>query len=670
MYTFVTAYRNYLKKMKIRNIVLVLAAGLGCMSAGAVESDAADSVFTKLISGVSITFTIQNDSNRTVFIGNGHDAAITAAYSDALTIPAAVRQNDSIYTVAGIADSAFYACRLSAIELPKDLGSIGCGAFKLCENLRRVTLKAEHAFDVGVEAFDSIAAECVLYVPEGTLGAYARAGWTSDVFGGGLVETNHDTVNYSVENGIVSEYLQKVVYPDSNYSFTRITSYAYKVTSYKKNLPWPVRIEVPVAHGGRALVAEIFRDSLPVRSDTFIVGQKFLDLWNLVPQCDYTYRVCLIDTVGENSLLSEGAFTTEGQVRMMNIDGMQNFRDLGGWPLPGGGHVRYDRLFRSEELYYEPMNYFITPAGIHELLHVQGIDAEIDFSDDRDYSPVADYLDHIHGSDYQVLQYIRGLNETPFRYKNCFEKVVELLRQDKKVLFHCTYGADRTGTFAFMLLGLLGATESDVAKDYELTNFFRPSIRCYRNDSQRYRALVDTIKVRYAGETLQEKIEQMALSFGIKQSDIDDFRALMTVAPPADSTGTVKCATPLISYDRGLLRFACATPGAQFLSKVTVADAQESSEAEIRLTACYEVTVRAVAEGYADSDVVTATLRWSDGGLVVDNVTVVATNDVRIETGDVNNDGTVGIGDIVAITNIMAGTVQEESPTGETEEDE
>lgn len=657
-----------MEKSKILSVIVLTLLGLSAWADTVQTADGQE--FSVSVGGVATRFCILSDSDKTVQVGNGREIAITAAYSDALTIPATVRLNDSVYTVVGIADSAFYACRLSGITLPKNLSSIGRQAFRLCENLQKVTLIAAHPFGFGDEAFDSIAAECVLYVPEGTLAGFHHAGWTSDVFGGGLVETNHDTVNYNVENAVAGEFLRNVVYPDSNYSFTRITSYVYKVTSYKKNLPWPVRIEVPVTHGDGSLVLETWEGEQQVRTDTFVVGQRFVNVWNLVPQRDYTYHLYQTGTKGEDNLVSEGTFTTEGQLRMLNIDGMQNFRDLGGWPLPGGGHVRYDRLFRSEELYYEPMNYFITPAGIHELLHVQGIGAELDFGSDSGYSPLADSLEFIQGSDYQITPYVKCISETPSQYKNCFEKVVELLRQDKKVLFHCTYGADRTGTFAFMLLGLLGATESDMAKDYELTNFFRPSMRRFRNDTQRYRTLVDSVKTAYAGETLNEKVEQMALSFGIKQSDIDDFRALMTVAPPADSTGTVKCATPLISYDRGLLRFACATPGAQFLSKVTVADAQESSEAEIRLTACYEVTVRAVAEGYADSDVVTATLRWSDGGLVVDNVTVVATNDVRNQTGDVNNDGTVGIGDIVAITNIMAGTVQEESPTGETEENE
>ena len=646
--------------MDKRLFLLILVVSLFCLSAWPEEGNTDESDLSVKINGIMTNITILNDSSKTVLIGNGRGTAIPTSYSGIMTIPTTVVFNDTIYSIVGIADSAFYACRLSGIVLPKTIGSLGNYAFKQCKNLKKVTLKAEQPFGIRNEAFDSIASDCVLYVPEGTLGAFHHVGWTSDLFGGGLLETGHDTKNYCLENGVTSDYRTNVIYPDSNYSFTRITSYTYKSTTYKKYLPWPVRIEVPVTHGDGSLVLETWKGEQQVRSDTFIVGQKFVNVWNLVPQCDYTYHLYQLGAEGEKSLVSEGEFTTEGQVRMMNIDGMKNFRDIGGWVLPGNRRVRYDRIFRSEELYYEPMNYFITPAGIRELLNVQGIGAEIDFGGNSGHSPVADSLEFIHGNDYQIEPYVQGITGAPFRYKNCFEKVVEVLRQNKKVLFHCTYGADRTGTFAFLLEGLLGVSESDMAKDYELSNFFYTSVRCHRNDATRYKALVDTIKTTFAGETFHEKIEQMALSFGITQTDIDDFRTLMTVGPPGDSASFSKCATPIISYDRGFLRFTCATPGAQFLSQVTVADARESNEAVVPLTACYEVTVQAFAEGYEDSDVVKATLQWGDGGLTVENMKIVATNDVRSETGDVNGDGEVGIGDIVAITNIMAGTPQDE----------
>ncbi len=641
--------------MDKRHILLTLVISLFCLSAWSQENNTGESDLSVKIGGTTTSITILNDSSKTVLIGNGRGAAIPASFTGIMTIPATIIFNDSIYSVVGIADSAFYACQLSGIVLPKTISSLGHYAFKQCENLRKVTLKSEQPFGIGTEAFDSIANDCVLYVPEGTLGAFHRAGWTSDLFGGGLLETGHDTENYCLENGVTSEYLKNVAYPDSDYSYTRITSYTYKSTTYKKGLPWPVRIEVPVTYGGESLVMETRKGEQLVRSDTLVVGQKFVTVWNLLPQCNYTYQLFHLGTDGEKSLVSEGTFMTEGQVRMMNIDGMQNFRDIGGWPLPGNRRVRYDRIYRSEELYYEPKSYFITQAGIHELLHVQGIGTEIDFGDDSDYSPLADSLEFIHGDDYQIEPYAYGIKSTYSHYKNCFEKVVEKLRQNEKVLFHCSFGADRTGTFAFLLEGLLGVSENDMAKDYELSNLFYRNVRCHRNDATRYKALVDTIKTNFAGETFHEKIEQMALSLGITQTDIDDFRTLMTVGTPGDSASFIKCGRPIISYDRGLLRFTSTTPGAQFFSKVTVADAQESNEAMIPLTARYEVTVQAIAEGYAPSDVVKATLLWGDGGLEVENMTIEATNEVRNKTGDVNNDGEVGIGDIVAITNIMAG---------------
>lgn len=39
------------------------------------------------------------------------------------------------------------------------------------------------------------------------------------------------------------------------------------------------------------------------------------------------------------------------------------------------------------------------------------------------------------------------------------------------VYFHCHGGSDRTGTLAFLIEALLGVSESDLSKDYELTSF-------------------------------------------------------------------------------------------------------------------------------------------------------------------------------------------------------
>ena len=49
--------------------------------------------------------------------------------------------------------------------------------------------------------------------------------------------------------------------------------------------------------------------------------------------------------------------------------------------------------------------------------------------------------------------------------------VIGELKAGKPVFYHCQNGADRTGTIGFLIGALLGMSESDLAKDYELTTF-------------------------------------------------------------------------------------------------------------------------------------------------------------------------------------------------------
>ena len=289
--------------------------------------------------------------------------------------------------------------------------------------------------------------------------------------GGTSGEDDDVEENYNIENGVTAAFINEVDYTnDADYSITKITDYMDIPTSYRKDLPSPVRIEAPATSDGKALLLETYSNGTLVRSDNFPVGQRALEIWNLIPQTEYTYKLYLLASDGTKNKVTEGSFKTEGQVRMMNIEGMSNFRDIGGWQLANGKRIKYDKIFRGGELFIDNQ-IMITEAGIHELLDVQHLGVEIDFGDNPG-SPISDQLDYYNGDDYQIVGYAGGLyKNNGEQYKNCFEEVVAGLRQGKKILFHCNKGADRTGTFAFLLEGLLGVSESDLAKDYELTSF-------------------------------------------------------------------------------------------------------------------------------------------------------------------------------------------------------
>ena len=73
-----------------------------------------------------------------------------------------------------------------------------------------------------------------------------------------------------------------------------------------------------------------------------------------------------------------------------------------------------------------------------------------------------------------------------------------------------------------------------------------------------------------------------------------------------------KCATPTISYQNGELTFDCETEGAEFVSDITDDDVKKHYEASVKLTATYNISVYAIATGYDNSDIATATLCWID----------------------------------------------------------
>ena len=73
-----------------------------------------------------------------------------------------------------------------------------------------------------------------------------------------------------------------------------------------------------------------------------------------------------------------------------------------------------------------------------------------------------------------------------------------------------------------------------------------------------------------------------------------------------------KCATPTISYGGKRLTFSCETEGVEYVYEIKDADIRKGYDAEVPLTATYEISVYATKSGYEDSDMATATLVWTN----------------------------------------------------------
>lgn len=91
--------------------------------------------------------------------------------------------------VTEIKNYAFSGCSdLTSVVIPNGVTSIGEEAFYNCTGLTSVISEIKVPFAFGSEAFEDISPNCVLYVPKGTRDAYIAAGWTEEVFRGGIVE--------------------------------------------------------------------------------------------------------------------------------------------------------------------------------------------------------------------------------------------------------------------------------------------------------------------------------------------------------------------------------------------------------------------------------------------------------------------------------------------------
>ena len=100
-----------------------------------------------------------------------------------------------------------------------------------------------------------------------------------------------------------------------------------------------------------------------------------------------------------------------------------------------------------------------------------------------------------------------------------------------------------------------------------------------------------------------------------------------------------QCFPPTISYDNGVLKFACTTPNATVTSIITVTDAKKST-GSVTLDKVYTITATARATSYTKSQPTTATITWRNGKPVFEGF-----KDVKLEKQDpIKGDGDV-IGD-------------------------
>lgn len=367
---------------------------------------------------------------------------------------------------------------------------------------------------------------------------------------------------YCLENDAAHRYLTEVQYDPNDYTYSRIMDYCdpypcdyLKYDGYRKDQPLPVPIKLTSAleTSGTLYVSEKadYSDALV---KTLAAGADSVDVYNLIPGRLYYWKVETGNAGGDAVVVESGRFKTTGQLRMLKIDNIFNVRDMGGWTGLKGYKLKYGKIIRGSRLNVNgSTTKIITDDGIKELLRV-GVRAELDM---RDASNAANQSYSFLGSAYPIYNVNQAYRSRIATFADApqsiqgINKLIEWLKAGKPVYLHCSVGADRTGTVAFLVGALCGMSEDALCKEFELTSFSADRIENERdrpnperlirqrsyvgrldpndnNDSYKFASMMDKVK-SFPGETIQEKV-YWHLKTGVSGTAVSeaDLKWLMT----------------------------------------------------------------------------------------------------------------------------------------------
>lgn len=205
-------------------------------------------------------------------------------------------------------------------------------------------------------------------------------------------------------------------------------------------------------------------------------------------------------------IIEQGGQAYLGAERTLPIEGLNNFRDFGGYVGAGGKRVKWGMLYRSNHLHR------LSPQAVTyiESLHIQTI---IDYRSANEIAKSPNdfvgekrtcHLDAaaqtaelaaqfsaepsnedrmliesvirdipaelINGQGQQVLEQYRNF-VTSEKSKTAFKAMIEVLldKDNSPHIQHCRGGKDRTGYGALLVLSMLGVSEGEIIADYMLT---------------------------------------------------------------------------------------------------------------------------------------------------------------------------------------------------------
>ena len=300
-------------------------------------------------------------------------------------------------------------------------------------------------------------------------------------------------------------------------------------------------------------------------------------------------------TVTDNTGSATGHFYTDRRgprIIYSETSDLTNTRDLGGWSTTDGKVVKQGLIYRAPEWEWsairesESGNYFEMPY----LRDVLGIKLEVDLRAMSGSGVTGQtYVDYFNcGSVYEStidssiprffceqagattsFPSYAGFNSSDKNRKAIwltFTNFCDVVKADgttKPVIFHCSHGKDRTGSLAYVLLGVLGVPLDSIERDWALSWYSEGKYDVYMNSNGPSKTvntanswLLDKLTTeinKYSGSTLKDKcynyLLACATSASVSEDNakalIDNYISIMLEEPEAAAVDPSKVSAPV-----------------------------------------------------------------------------------------------------------------------------
>lgn len=333
------------------------------------------------------------------------------------------------------------------------------------------------------------------------------------------------TIFASPENGQKISLLSGNIYEfASNYEKYKANQYYDGSNQFAPN---PVIISWISEEGAQHFTVKLSQRADLTDAVSYVTFDNQLVLSDLFMGTHYYYQ---ITAHFENRTVKSKIFDfeTEYVTRTVNIEGLSNTRDIGGYYTEDGKYrIRQGLVYRGGET--EP----VTEQGRISFLQTFGIVTDLDLRGVAT-SPFGDAVNHVSVS---APYYVSGNGIINPSYKQALITEIKTFANPDNypIYVHCSLGRDRTGTLCFLISALCGVGEKELYLDYEISWFsergchggFSPQSMVGGSFTELY-DYINTYPTETEAPTLADRTEAFLKNeLGITQEEIDTIRSIL-----------------------------------------------------------------------------------------------------------------------------------------------